>query len=71
MVSNVYRITRYRRDEDGKRYGEPVQHLVYTDSLMETYKEMNRTARLLLVLKIEEFVVGDTWRVIWTPNYED
>lgn len=65
MAYNVYRITDYHCDENGKPYGEPYQHLVYTDELMETYKNPK------YVEKIEEFLHGDTWRVIWTKNYRD
>ena len=35
---NVYRVTSYHCDENGKPFGEPFQHIVYTDELMETYK---------------------------------
>ena len=59
---NVYRITSYHCDENGKPFGEPFQHIVYTDELMETYKNKK------YVEKIDVFVRKAGWKSIWTKD---
>ena len=59
---NVYRVTSYHCDENGKPFGEPFQHIVYTDELMETYKNKK------CVEKIDVFVRMDGWKPIWTKD---
>lgn len=59
---NVYRVTSYHCDENGKPFGEPYQHIVYTDELMETYKNKK------YVKKIDVFVRKDGWNPIWTRD---
>ena len=59
---NVYRVTSYHCDENGKPFGEPFQHIVYTDELMETYKNKK------YVEKIDVFVCMDGWKPIWTKD---
>ena len=59
---NVYRITSYHCDENGKPFGEPSQHIVYTDELMETYKNKK------YVEKIDVFVRKAGWKPIWTKD---
>lgn len=59
---NVYRITSYHCDENGKPYGEPYQHIVYTDELMETYKNPK------YVEKIDVFVRKAGWKTIWSKD---
>ena len=59
---NVYRVTSYHCDENGKPFGEPFQHIVYTDELMETYKNKK------YVEKIDVFVRKAGWKTIWTKD---
>lgn len=59
---NVYRVTSYHCDENGKPFGEPYQHIVYTDELMETYKNPK------YVEKIDIFVRKAGWKPIWTKD---
>lgn len=59
---NVYRVTSYHCDENGKPYGEPYQHIVYTDELMETYKNPK------YVEKIDVFVRKAGWKTIWSKD---
>ena len=59
---NVYRVTSYHCDENGKPFGEPYQHIVYTDELMETYKNPK------YVEKIDIFVRKAGWKSIWTKD---
>ena len=59
---NVYRVTSYHCDENGKPFGEPFQHIVYTDELMATYKNKK------YVEKIDVFVRMDGWKPIWTKD---
>lgn len=59
---NVYRVTSYHCDENGNPFGEPFQHIVYTDELMETYKNKK------YVEKIDVFVRKAGWKTIWTKD---
>ena len=59
---NVYQVTGYHCDENGKPFGEPFQHIVYTDELMETYKNKK------YVEKIDVFVRKAGWKTIWTKD---
>lgn len=57
---NIWRITKYHCDEEGRPYGEPFQSLCYTQELMESYKNPK------YVIKIEEEKSKNKWEVIWT-----
>ena len=55
---NVYRITSYHCDENGKPFGEPFQHIVYTDELMETYKNKKYVEKI--AIEFEEKIKTDS-----------
>lgn len=57
---NTWRITKYRCDSEGVPYGDTIQSLCYTKELMESYKNPK------FVVKIEEEVELNVWKVIWT-----
>ena len=59
---NIWRITKYRCDQNGVPYGDPIQSLCFTQELMESYKNPK------FVIKIEEQVALDTYKVIWTKE---
>ena len=59
---NIWRITKYRCDQNGVPYGDPIQSLCYTQELMESYKNPK------FVLKIEEEVAKNQYKVIWTKE---
>jgi hypothetical protein len=62
MSNSIWRITKYRCDEAGMPYGDPIQSLCYTQELMESYKNPK------FVIKIEEEVSPSEWVVIWTAE---
>lgn len=62
MSNSIWRITKYRCDESGMPYGDPIQSLCYTQELMESYKNPK------FVIKIEEEVSPSEWVVVWTAE---
>lgn len=61
----IWRITKYRCDQMGIPYGEPIQSLCYSMELMETYKNPK------YVVKIEEEISSNQYKVIWTKDEEN
>ena len=59
---SIWRITKYRCDEAGMPYGDPIQSLCYTQELMESYKNPK------FVVKIEEEVSPSEWIAVWTAE---
>jgi hypothetical protein len=59
---NIWRITKFRCDQNGVPYGDPIQSLCYTQELMESYKNPK------FVIKIEEEVAKNQYKVIWTKE---
>ena len=71
---NIWRITKYRCDQNGIPYGDPIQSMCYTQELMESYKNPK------FVLKIEEedyhsilpsdYIPFNKNYELWVMNYE-
>lgn len=57
----MWKITKYRCDEEGRPYGQPYTSICYTNELMESYKNPK------FVEKIEE-VNGSNLKTIWTRS---
>lgn len=56
----MWRITKYKCDENGKPYGDPFTSECFSQELMETYKNPK------YVEKIEECIEPNKFKVIWT-----